>query len=381
MALTKVSRGLLSTGIVDNSNATAITIDSSENVTFAGTVKSTRFILPTTASAAFHYLFTDNTETGTGGLFVQAGGGSAGYGGGMALFSHSHASKGGWVTAGISAGSNGKFTVNSAANGTGADVFTVDVSGVITAKSLTLNASAASSFSIINGGTNAIAMKSAAGDELYIGANNTYAIRFLNNGTNNVVLDNGSNLLVGGTTDRGGRICVGGNSTTARILPQTDNVGFIGQGTFRWQEIYAVNGSIQTSDRTEKQDIEALSDAEKRVAVAAKGLMRKFRWKDAVAEKGDDARIHFGIIAQDLQDAFTAESLDAGRYSMFISDTWWEIQTEVAAVEATEIAKAVDAYTRTDTFNTAEEAPEGATERTRLGVRYNELLAFIISAL
>ena len=32
MALTKVSRGLLSTGIVDNSTTTAITIDSSENV-------------------------------------------------------------------------------------------------------------------------------------------------------------------------------------------------------------------------------------------------------------------------------------------------------------------------------------------------------------
>ena len=32
MALTKVSRGLLSTSIVDNGNATAITIDSSENV-------------------------------------------------------------------------------------------------------------------------------------------------------------------------------------------------------------------------------------------------------------------------------------------------------------------------------------------------------------
>lgn len=38
MAITKVSRGLLSTGIVDNSNATAITIDSSENVTLAGTL-------------------------------------------------------------------------------------------------------------------------------------------------------------------------------------------------------------------------------------------------------------------------------------------------------------------------------------------------------
>ena len=40
MALTQVSRGLLSTSIVDNGNATAITIDSSENVTFSGTVTS-----------------------------------------------------------------------------------------------------------------------------------------------------------------------------------------------------------------------------------------------------------------------------------------------------------------------------------------------------
>ena len=33
MAITKVSRGLLNTGIVDNSNATAMTIDSSEDIT------------------------------------------------------------------------------------------------------------------------------------------------------------------------------------------------------------------------------------------------------------------------------------------------------------------------------------------------------------
>jgi hypothetical protein len=77
-----------------------------------------------------------------------------------------------------------------------------------------------------------------------------------------------------------------------------------------------------------------MSEAETRVAVACKGLIRKFRWKDAVAEKGDEARIHFGIIAQDLQDAFVAEGLDAGRYAMFISSTWWETQTDVPAVEA-----------------------------------------------
>jgi hypothetical protein len=142
-----------------------------------------------------------------------------------------------------------------------------------------------------------------------------------------------------------------------------DNDVDLGQSSNRFDDVYATNGTIQTSDRNLKQDIEELSDAEKRVAVAAKGLLRKFRWIDAVAEKGDNARIHFGIIAQDLEDAFTAEGLDAGRYAMFISTTWWEHEGEK--------------------YNEQAHIPEGvtATEVTRRGVRYPELLAFIISAL
>jgi len=182
------------------------------------------------------------------------------------------------------------------------------------------------------------------------------------------------------------------------LSPFNDNVRDLGEVSFRYDDIYATNGTIQTSDRNEKQDIEVLSDAETRVAQACKGLLRKFRWQDAVAEKGDDARIHFGIIAQDLQDAFAAEGLDAGRYAMFISSTWWETQNVVIPavldeegneLEAerteqqlvTEAVEAKDAYTRTDTYETQAEAPEGATERTRLGVRYPELLAFIIGAM
>ena len=159
-----------------------------------------------------------------------------------------------------------------------------------------------------------------------------------------------------------------------------DNVADFGQVGARWDDIYATNGTIQTSDRNEKQDIEQLSDAEQRVAVVAKGLMRKFRWKDKVAEKGDNARTHFGIIAQDLQDAFTAEGLDAGDYAMFTSTTWWEKEISVDAVEADQEngIEAKDAYIYIDRKN---EATEGYTERTRLGVRYNQLLAFIISAI
>lgn len=131
-------------------------------------------------------------------------------------------------------------------------------------------------------------------------------------------------------------------------LPK-DNTIDLGTSGTRFDDIYATNGTIQTSDRNEKQDITELSEAERRVAQACKGLLRKFRWKSAVAEKGDDARIHFGIIAQDLADAFTAEGLDAGDYAMFVSGSWEDDVTE--------------------------------EQRERFGVRYSELLAFIIAAM
>ena len=136
---------------------------------------------------------------------------------------------------------------------------------------------------------------------------------------------------------------------SGNILAGTDDAQDIGSGSKRFDDIHATNGTIQTSDRNEKQDIAELSDAEQRVAVAAKGLLRKFRWKSAVVEKGDNARTHFGIVAQDLQAAFTAEGLDAGDYGMFISSTWTDEETN--------------------------------EEKTRMGVRYSELLAFIISAI
>ena len=173
----------------------------------------------------------------------------------------------------------------------------------------------------------------------------------------------------------------------------SDNDADIGRPTYRFDDIYATNGTIQTSDANEKQDVAELDEAEKRVATAAKGLIRKFRWIDSVEKKGDDARIHVGVIAQDLQAAFEAEGLDPSRYAMFTSNTWWEIDELVPAVEAvdevvdeegrviTEAVKAKPEYTRKNIYKTADEAPEGAVERTRLGVRYNQLLAFIISAI
>jgi hypothetical protein len=172
------------------------------------------------------------------------------------------------------------------------------------------------------------------------------------------------------------------------MLPATTNgalandVVDIGKAGFRWQDIYATNGTISTSDANEKQDIALLTATEMLVAKRISALFKTFRWKTKVLEKGDNARTHTGVIAQDVQAAFTAEGLDSGNYSLFISNTWWEKDVEVAAVEADEEngIEAKDAYTRTDKYDTQEEAPEGATEVTSRGIRYNELLSFIGAA-
>ena len=174
---------------------------------------------------------------------------------------------------------------------------------------------------------------------------------------------------------------------TAGIIPRQnnariDNVIDLGTGSFRYDDIFATNSTIQTSDQNEKEQIASLTTAEMTAAKAISKLFKTFKWQDKVAAKGDAARTHAGVIAQEVQTAMTGAGLDASKYAFWCSNTWWETSTDVPAVEADEEAgiEARDAYTRIDTYDTADEAPESATQRTRLGIRYPELLAFIGAA-
>jgi hypothetical protein len=186
-------------------------------------------------------------------------------------------------------------------------------------------------------------------------------IRFYsNNGDSTAIGHSGDNMLL----IQDNRI-----ASSTVTMSTVDNAMANGWSNRRWTVVYAVSGSINTSDENEKQDIEALSDAETRVATACKGLIKKYRWREAVTKKGDDARIHIGVIAQELKAAFEAEGLDAHRYGMFCSDTWWEKD------------ETIDGVVHTKDYATEDAAPDGATKVTRLGVRYEELLAFIISAM
>ena len=111
------------TSVVDH-----FTISSAGDATFAASVQSTRwYIAPNGTGAVYNIVNATNAFAGTYNL--QAGGGSAGFGGSLVMYGHSHASRAGYVSAGISTGSGGKFTVMNGGNGSGSDVFSVDASG------------------------------------------------------------------------------------------------------------------------------------------------------------------------------------------------------------------------------------------------------------
>jgi len=129
--------------------------------------------------------------------------------------------------------------------------------------------------------------------------------------------------------------------------PFADNSYALGTASFRYTVVYATTGTINTSDATQKQQVRELTEAERRVAKTIKGLIRAFKWNDAVESKGDGARIHIGVMAQEVAAAFAAEGLDATKYGLFCQDTWTTL--------------------------------DGS--QTRFGVRYEELLAFVIAAL
>ncbi len=145
------------------------------------------------------------------------------------------------------------------------------------------------------------------------------------------------------------------------LRPQTDNVFTLGQAAQRFSVVYAGTGTINTSDARTKCDIDPLDAAEKRVAANLKAMVKKFRFKDAVAEKGSSARWHFGFIAQEVIAAFAAEGLSAEHYGLLCHDEW-QAEDAVLDDEGRVVAEAVQAGDR-------------------YGIRYEELLAFIISAI
>lgn len=171
----------------------------------------------------------------------------------------------------------------------------------------------------------------------------------------------------------------------------SDNAMSLGSASFRASVVYAGTGTINTSDIREKQDIRPLSVAEHAVAMRIKARMKAYRWRAAVAEKGPAARIHFGAMAQEVAEDFVAEGLDPSQYALFCYDSWEakEAVYESWEAEEAEYKTVIDGPGAAPrTYLTKPARPAGSAlispavqAGDRFGLRYDELLCFLMAAL
>lgn len=193
------------------------------------------------------------------------------------------------------------------------------------------------------------------------------SISFLRQPTDNVNQfgDNNNNYSIISSGVNGTYFNISGSSVaqihSGGFRPQSDGTLNLGGSSQRWNTLYATNGTINTSDRRVKQQSRALSEAERAVAIRCKALVRAFKLNDAVAAKGDAARWHFGVIAQDVAAAFASEGLNAADYGLFCHDEW-EAQPEHHDDAGNILVPAVEAGER-------------------YGIRYDELAMFILGAI
>lgn len=112
--------------------------------------------------------------------------------------------------------------------------------------------------------------------------------------------------------------------------PSADNQFDYGSATFRGRTAYFGTGTINTSDGREKTAPLPIDDA----ILDAWGDVQlvTFQWLESIRLKGEDeARWHFGVIAQQVRDAFAARGLDGTRYGLLCYDEW-EATPETTAI-------------------------------------------------
>lgn len=158
---------------------------------------------------------------------------------------------------------------------------------------------------------------------------------------------------------------------TNAVCPGNDASIYLGNASKRWSQLFAATATINTSDARCKENVAAPDDALMRAW--GKVGFKVFQFKDAVEKKGGDARIHVGVIAQEVKAAFEAEGLDASRYGLFCHDTWEDEYEDVTVVDQPEVTDDNGNITTPEVSHVEKRLVTAAGDR--YGIRYEEALA------
>lgn len=193
----------------------------------------------------------------------------------------------------------------------------------------------------------------------------------------NITLDNKITLSSGAGT---GSVTIGqlydknilfGGDSLQTVSPETTETVTLGRADRLWSELFAATATINTSDARCKENITAPDDALMRAW--GKVNFRVFKFKDAVEKKGTDARLHVGVIAQQVIEAFASEGLDATRYGLLCYDKWEDEYEDIEIIDQVEVADEEGRIITPQKTHIERRLVTPAGDR--YGIRYEEALA------
>lgn len=195
-----------------------------------------------------------------------------------------------------------------------------------------------------------------------------------NNGGQLSVTSGGDTFVFSFDTSASGSFTVGYRlrANTEGFTPEADGTQKLGRASNRWSEVFASTAAINTSDYRCKQNIANPTQA----LLKAWGNVgfKVFQFKDAVEKKGESsARYHVGVIAQDVQTAFTEQGLDASKYGLFCHDSWEDEYETIEVVDQPEVLNEAGEVVTPAVVHTEQRKVLDAGDR--YGVRYEEALA------
>lgn len=155
------------------------------------------------------------------------------------------------------------------------------------------------------------------------------------------------------------------------VRPNADGTWSLGIPSYRWSNVYASTGSINTSDERAKTGVTDPDEALMRAW--GKVNFKVFQFKDALERKGADARLHVGVIAQQVIEAFASERLDATRYGLLCYDKWEDRYEDIEIIDQVEVADEEGRIITPQKTHIEHRLVTPAGDR--YGIRYEEALA------
>tara|TARA_B100001939_G_scaffold28142_1_gene22416 strand:- start:1042 stop:4809 length:3768 start_codon:yes stop_codon:yes gene_type:complete len=147
------------------------------------------------------------------------------------------------------------------------------------------------------------------------------------------------------------------------VLPSADNSKDIGSSAKRWDDIFATNGSIQTSDRDLKTNISG-SDLGLNFVNSLNPV--KYQWIS-----GSSNRTHYGLIAQEVSESLASSSVHTDDFAGYIKSRTW-IKTHPSGSRIY-----TDSQITQDNLDTGSMTYDSTT----YGLRYTEMIAPMIKAI